>query len=248
MLPRKSLFATTLLIALGVAVIVPQATAGWGGIRCFDQTGCDICCPECDHVCHLKVERVDADESCFDVESKVICIPRVVFPWQKKKSSGCSDCDGAGCHRCGHNGAKTRTVCVLVVKQYTCPECAYSWSAKRHASDCDLPGCDFAITPHQPGSATQYRENQSPIAPATASPANAQQESAQQEPAQQRDSPVQQDSPAQRWLLPPPAAAVPPTPPQPPAAPQTQTIPLPEKTDNGILPAPRARRLPAPKP
>ena len=102
------------------------------------------CCPKCDHTCHtcsLEAELVDVEKKCFEVETKVICIPRVVFPWQKKQSScnSCDSCDGRDCTNCVHNGAKIRKIKVLKTKKYTCPECKYTWTPEETASCCS--GC-----------------------------------------------------------------------------------------------------------
>lgn len=115
------------------------------------QAGCglgSICCPKCEGSCTLKSEKVDVEKKCFEVESKTICIPRVVFPWQtSKKKSGCSSCDlcdGVGCNSCVHNGATTRTIRVLKTKKYKCPECKYTWSADKPSScdsGCSETGC-----------------------------------------------------------------------------------------------------------
>jgi hypothetical protein len=106
------------------------------------QTGSPCICPACDQVCHLDAKQVDVEQSCFEVESKVICIPRVVFPWQKSKNdASCDRCDGADCH-CRHSGAKPREVRVLKVAKYKCPECKYTWTAKNGAcvTACDSLG------------------------------------------------------------------------------------------------------------
>ena len=134
------LFLAVLIVvaATGQIVHFKTAEAGWFG-KCLDQTGCSCCCPACDHVCNLEAEQVDEDISCFEVESKVICIPRVVFPWQKKRCHGCDSCDGSGCNNCVHNGARTRRICVLKTDKYTCPKCEYTWTPKPNAC-CD--GCD----------------------------------------------------------------------------------------------------------
>ena len=107
----------------------------------MSQTGCSICCPVCDHVCKLDAKKVDAEIPCFDVESKVICIPRVVFPWQKKKCRDCNACDGLGCTNCVHNGARVRRICVLKTDKITCPQCEYTWSTEKKCAGCDQ-GCD----------------------------------------------------------------------------------------------------------
>lgn len=96
-------------------------------------------CPSCD--CSLEAKMVDVEKSCFEVETKTICIPRVVFPWQRKKAcDACDSCDGRGCNNCVNNGAKTRCIRVIKKKKYTCPECKYTWTPNS-AGCCDA-GCD----------------------------------------------------------------------------------------------------------
>lgn len=141
----------TILHGLLAATVVAAAAAGLESSpagaafpfkgACLDQTGCSICCPVCDHVCKLKAEKVDEEIPCFEVESKVICIPRVVFPWQKKHCLSCDSCDGQGCTDCVHNGARVRRICVLKSDKYKCPKCEYSWSAEPSCGGCD-GGCD----------------------------------------------------------------------------------------------------------
>jgi hypothetical protein len=131
--------AAAMLVA-AAACSLNKSDAGFGLHSLLpDQTGCCRRCPACDHVCILDAKVVDEEIPCFDVESKVICIPRVVFPWQKKKGGACDSCDGVGCNQCIHNGARTRRVCVLVTDKYKCPKCQYTWSAEK--SPCG-PGCD----------------------------------------------------------------------------------------------------------
>lgn len=147
--PRKCLMSyKTILRIITVTVFVATAAAAINtssagfGLRCPlpDQTGCCCRCPACDHVCNLEAKVVDEEIPCFDVESKVICIPRVVFPWQKRKGHGsCDSCDGGGCSQCVHNGAKTRRICVLTTDKYKCPKCQYTWSAEKCPGG---PGCD----------------------------------------------------------------------------------------------------------
>lgn len=129
-------FAVTALVSQGAT-----ATAGLPfGI--LDQTGCCQRCPACDHACKFKAESVEEELEGFVVESKVICIPRVVFPWQKRPT--CGGCDSSACQQC-HNGGRTRKVCVLKTDKYKCPNCEYSWSAeKKPAGSCGCSGsrCD----------------------------------------------------------------------------------------------------------
>ena len=120
----KGLLTAAIMICATVSYQQAQAAIGCNSTS--------VCCPKCKHSCVLKAEKVDVEKSCFEVESKTICIPRVVFPWQMpKKKSGCGSCDGHGCSTCVNNGASARTVKILKTKKYKCPECKYSWSAEK---------------------------------------------------------------------------------------------------------------------
>ncbi len=175
---KSATLAATLVVIGQLLTLSPQADAGLWGFKLLDQTGSNCCCPECGHCCKLDAEEVDVEKSCFDVECKTICIPRVVFPWQKKKArsacDACDGCDGRGCTACVHNGAKTRTIKVLTTKKYKCPECKYTWSAEKKGcvtgccdESCDT-GCD--ATPYSTGPMI-YRELDAPgIAPMQAKP------------------------------------------------------------------------------
>lgn len=120
-----------------------------------DQTGCCQRCPACDYCCELKAEEVEEEKTCFEVESKEICIPRVVFPWQKKACRACDGCAGLGCTNCVHNGAKVRRICVLKTDKYKCPKCKYTWTPKKKdvAGGCDVGCCDAGcdgVSPVEP--------------------------------------------------------------------------------------------------
>jgi len=126
--PIRVLRVVLLLSAIaygGNAALLQLHAAGANCSSCKSEA----CCPKCCHQCQLKVEKVDEEKSCFNVESKTICIPRVVFPWQSKKNK-CDSCCGKGCSVCVHNGAKVRCVNVLKVEKYKCPKCKYTWSPK----------------------------------------------------------------------------------------------------------------------
>ena len=142
----RALVIAFVAVSVGSLLSLADVSAGWGGKKILDQTGCCKRCPACDHVCNLDAEQVEEEKTCFDVETKVICIPRVVFPWQKKKScDSCDACDGRGCSVCVHNGARVRKVCVLKTDKYKCPKCEYTWSAEKKPCTvgcCDTAGCD----------------------------------------------------------------------------------------------------------
>ena len=154
---RDTLFPLTALIVLMV-VMTPNPVANAGG--CLSKkcgTHRAIGCPKCDckcYTCELEADIVDVKKTCFEVEEHVICIPKVVFPWQRGKilcqrgkrgcGSSCDSCGGAGCNACVRNGAKIRKIKKLKTKKYTCPECEYRWTAKeRFPSPCRCEGaCD----------------------------------------------------------------------------------------------------------
>ncbi len=178
----RILFAAMLVAAATLAMNTSDAGFGLHSLL-PSQTGCCRRCPACDHVCKLDAELVDEARTCFDVESKVVCIPRVVFPWQKRSCQGpCDACDGTGCNQCNHNGARTRRVCVLKTDKYKCPKCEYTWSAEKNPC---APGCDsscdagFASTRSQDAPSPTlvapqpmvYRELPAPQDPAPQDPA-----------------------------------------------------------------------------
>jgi hypothetical protein len=93
--------------------------------------GCIVRCPNCCHECVFSANKEKVTKSCYDVVCKDICIPRIVFPWQK----GCCSCakdgkDGDGKDGCCaiHNGAKTKSVRVLKKYKYECGRCKYKWT------------------------------------------------------------------------------------------------------------------------
>ena len=103
---KKTIQASLLLVAV-LCLLNAQHASALGG-KLLDQTGC-ACCPVCDHVCKLEAEKVEVEKTCYNVEAKVICIPRVVFPWQKARKSACAACDCANRSgrrpRCGARGS-----------------------------------------------------------------------------------------------------------------------------------------------
>ncbi|QDT04060.1 hypothetical protein K227x_24460 [Rubripirellula lacrimiformis] len=160
--------AVAFAIAFVATLTSAPAQAGCG-LHSSTRSGCAqcaTCCPQCSHVCKLDAKEVDAEKSCFEVETKAICIPRVVFPWQRKSCKSCGSCDGRGCSSCVNNGATIRKVKVLKKKKYTCPECEYTWSAEKVdcAGGCSVGcagGCD---------SGTVYGSSETSGGPTMASP------------------------------------------------------------------------------
>ncbi|MGV3484805.1 MAG: hypothetical protein ACO1RT_10345 [Planctomycetaceae bacterium] len=87
---------------------------------CGNGAACCHACPQCNYVCKLDVTKSEQEKECFDVEAKVVCIPRVVFPWQKNCGNPCAN-----------NGGRIREICVLKTESYKCPQCKYTWTAEK---------------------------------------------------------------------------------------------------------------------
>ena len=75
-----------LVVVAVLLTTAPYALAGDGdggksnGGRC-------VTCPRCSNLCDLSVTKDEVTKHCYGVECKTICIPCVVFPWQKRQ--GC---------------------------------------------------------------------------------------------------------------------------------------------------------------
>ena len=103
-------------------------------------------CPNCNSdVCELKVECVKEKKTCFEVEQKVICIPK--FSWPPRRSCNCKSCDHPCCGdpcendcdcqcRCSVKCGKAKTINVLKTKKYECKSCKYRWTVV------EPQGCD----------------------------------------------------------------------------------------------------------
>lgn len=152
-------FILTLTSCAAVLLVGSYAQGGQGGH--FHAT-----CPKCHNCCVLKAECGKEEKSCWEVECEKICIPCVVFPWQKwkAKKNGCGKsnceccagtcdsaaggCDGGcddGCGSCCssvNNGARVRTVRKLVKKKYECPVCKYKWEPACCGNGCGDGCCD----------------------------------------------------------------------------------------------------------
>ena len=81
-------------------------------------------CPKCQNdVCVLSAECVKDKRTCFEVEQKLICIPKVSLPWRRCEKP----CQGGCAANCRHKCAKTKVVKILKTKVYECDVCKYSW-------------------------------------------------------------------------------------------------------------------------
>ena len=132
-----------LLQVLVLAALLSSASMAQAGDGPKDKGHCGkglrVRCPNCCHECIYTAEKAKETKSCYEVECKEICIPRIVFPWQKcgcgkghKGGKGCGDGKGG----CGHNrGAKSKSVRVLVKYEYECSVCEYKWNPVSKYSD-----------------------------------------------------------------------------------------------------------------
>ncbi len=118
---RRSLTAPAMcLIAMATLQVISPLVSGaaWGWNR-GEKTSCTRC-PACHYRCKFSAKKIDEKRHRYVADSKVICIPRVVFPWQTDNR-----------HRCVNNGARLRRVNVLKREYYTCPECDFRWHAEK---------------------------------------------------------------------------------------------------------------------
>jgi hypothetical protein len=72
----KTIYATTAIMSF----FANTALAG--------EFGCP-CCQSCGGACALKVEQIEEDEICYDVECEEVCIPAVRFPWESCRTPKC---------------------------------------------------------------------------------------------------------------------------------------------------------------
>ncbi|HEX6987421.1 MAG TPA: hypothetical protein VF170_18730 [Planctomycetaceae bacterium] len=95
-------FLTLFAAALTTAT---AAAADWPS-----QFGCPHC--RCGRACVLKVEQVDAEEDCYEVECEEVCIPAVTFPWESCRTPKCG---------------RSRVVARLTEESRPTKECEYEW-------------------------------------------------------------------------------------------------------------------------
>ena len=113
---------------------------------------CDRC-PNCNAEVCISESKIDKEErSCWKTEQKVICVPKVRFPWQK--------CDGPLC-------GQTRTITLLKKHKYECEVCKHEWKIlKPELPKTPEESKSSAIPPIVPGiQANQQYNTLPPAAP-----------------------------------------------------------------------------------
>jgi len=155
-------------LILAVLLAAPAAAVqagGYGGCTdgCCTSGGCEVQCPQCNHTCKLSVSVEKEAKTCYSSECKPVCIPKIVFPWQKKAAccdSGCGCTGSAGDGCCGsekccsaNNGACVRYVNVLKKFEYQCDACKYKWEALQACCPGNGSGCSDSGMPAPPSPA-----------------------------------------------------------------------------------------------
>jgi len=121
-----------LTLALFVSVAGAPALAGDhvqdGKHAAHGKNGRGACCPHCGEVCYPTVSKEKETKTCWEIDTKTICIPKVRFPWE-------AGCCGKGCGKDGCPPPKcgrTKCVNVLMEHEYECSTCKYSWDVDKH--------------------------------------------------------------------------------------------------------------------
>ena len=132
----------SLLACLLLVVLVMPASAIH---KCISRC---VVCPQCHTCCEFKAEAAKEEKHCWKIECEEICVPCIVFPWQKRHATSCKTgrCDGkcacspsgicasGSCNKCCqtvNNGARVITVRKLKKHKYECPTCKYQWTPKK---------------------------------------------------------------------------------------------------------------------
>lgn len=174
----------------------------------------NVCCPECDGCfneaqCTLKIESVEEEKTCFEVDYKTICIPKVCPPWKQNNrrvfcgdngcdgtcggtcdgagcdSRGCRGCDGGGCASCcvpSSPCAEARSVKILVTKKYKCPACKCKWEAV--SADCSAAPAPAPAADAQSSMWNNQTQPQAPVTPSLGAYYQGNQATIQQAPVQ----------------------------------------------------------------
>lgn len=108
----QAITRTLQTLAMLIIIVPSVASAADGNCQC------GLCVDDC-ACCCLKCDMGEEEKTCWQCECKQVCIPKVVFPWQKNR-----------CNPCANNGACVRTVRVLKKKTIECPKREYKWEPK----------------------------------------------------------------------------------------------------------------------
>ena len=154
-------------VAIYPAIIfaAPQQNCNCQTINCgCGQADCvEACqsCPQCHNDdCCLQIKKVCEENSCYKTEQKVVCVPKIQWPWEKD---------------CPPIRSQSRTVNVLKKHIYKCERCAYEWSPNEPGagerditSPADIVPQPYGRTPTIPnqGDVTGYPNNILPRPPA----------------------------------------------------------------------------------
>lgn len=168
---RTQLVIMTLLL-LSASVVVAGDHGhkdDHGGL--LGHRGGGLLCPRCTEPCYPTVTKGKETKHCWDVEQKVICIPRITWPWEAKaksghgKGHGHAKSDACGCGAKGKGkGAhcpdanciqpkcgRTKVVNVLMKVPYECSVCKYSFEINKGVKEgtkvVPAPKLDSAATP-----------------------------------------------------------------------------------------------------
>ena len=110
---------------VSMAPLVGAACQSCGQAAC---SGCDhsgiVGCTTCDAGCTLEIKQEKEKKTCFQVETKTICIPSVQLPF--------GIC-------CKPMFARSKTIKVLKTKSYEVPVTKYIWS--KADTGCTQPAC-----------------------------------------------------------------------------------------------------------
>ena len=120
--------------------------------------------------CRARIETEKVEKTCFEVECKQKCIPKITFPWQKRHS-GCDECDAGcdNCEGCAPGCGRVITVNTLKKRKYECEQPVCKWEIEAGCCDrCGAAGCCETTTVPDAGDPTEpdvVRFTHPPLAP-----------------------------------------------------------------------------------
>lgn len=122
-------------------------------------------CPHCQSfggTCVLKIEQVDDEQTCYDVECEEVCIPAVHFPWESCRT-----------RKCG----RARVVAKLKKESRDTKTCKYEWvlvcdRCGRPVAEEEEAEEDQSVPPApKPASKSKTKSSDTPPMPPAAPPA-----------------------------------------------------------------------------